>query len=160
MGEACLLDGGAEGEGLLTADAEEEVTVRAGAGAATASLDPEEVVEETGGEMAVEVLAAGGMIACAAGEDDEGEDGLAVARLVPEDVEAGVRRQPRHGASPQRRLPVADERMAGEGLDGEGEGGAELLHYWWRARVLSLLQILAVERLLRRKTRTRSAAVR
>ena len=74
----------------LEVDPEEPVAVRAGARAAAPRLDPEQVVEERHDEVVVEVPAG---VA-----DDERDDGQALERVRPEDLD-------RPGSPPSARSP-------------------------------------------------------
>lgn len=135
---ACLLDVDAISHGLLPGHTQEEMAVGASACAAPPGLDAEEIVQQAGGEVAVEVL-------LPVRVEDEGEDGLLLSVAGPQNSDLRVATEPGHGVPTQFRLSALDELHPCEGLDREGERGAQPLDDRRRAGVLPLLYILAVE---------------
>ena len=103
---------------------------------ATASLDSKEIVQQTAGEMAVEVFS---FRAVDIGVDDEGENRLVLLIFLSQNPNSRSYRKTGDCVLPNLQLAALNEFVADVGLDSEREGGTELLHYRRGARVFSLL---------------------
>ena len=128
--------------GPLEVDAEQPVAVRAGAGAAAATLDAEQVVEDRHHEVVVQVAAR-------RAPDHERHDRESLGVGVAEHLDGGMLAPGGHRATQEVLLVRADRRDADRVLEREDEPGADRLHDRGRAALLAVGGVEDVAVLLR-----------